>query len=97
MTVLYKPVRIESAEQAEALTGGTVATYGEGNMKLTAHRVASLAMKPDAWNVMDDLLSSSDMVGWTALVPVEAKEETSAPHPDMEYQRRLVTEWEDAS
>lgn len=104
MTILYKPILIESVEEAEALPGGTVATYGEGNMTLTAHRVTSLAMKPDAWNVMDDLLSSSDMVGWTALMPIEVEEETR-DHPGIvlptdppryPQQTRLVTPWEEA-
>ena len=78
MTTLYRPVLIETAEQAEALPRGTVAMYGGGNMTLTAHRVTSIAAKPDAWNSMDDLLSSSDMVGWAALVPIEAEEEYGA-------------------
>ena len=100
MTVLYKPVLIESVEQAEALPSGTVATYGGGSMTLTAHRVTSLAMKPDAWNVMDDLLSSSDMVGWTALVPIEAEEEwgeQAIAEGEFISVARLVTPWEEVA
>ena len=82
MTTLYRPVLIESAEQAEALPRGTVATYGKGSAKLTAHRVTVIAVKPDAWLVMDDFLSSSDMVGWTALVPIEAEEEWTVGQED---------------
>ena len=94
MTTLYRPVLIESTEQAEALPRGTVATHGEGNMTLTAHRVTSIAVKPDAWNGMDDLLSSNDMIGWTALVPIEAEEEYVAP--DAITYSRYVTAWEEA-
>ena len=100
MTTLYRPILIESAAQAEALPRGTVATYGEGNMTLTAHRVTSIAVKPDAWNGMDDLLSSNDMIGWTALVPIEAEEEVGAGGDGMDEDfyltRRLVTPWESA-
>ena len=91
MTTLYRPVLIESAEQAEALPRGTVATYGGGNVTLTAHRITSIAAKPDAWNGMDDLLSSSDMVGWSALVPIEAEEETQIdPQVFAELDARLA-------
>jgi hypothetical protein len=104
MTTLYRPVLIESAEQAEALPRGTVATCGGGNITLTAHRITSIAAKPDAWNGMDDLLSSSDMVGWRALVPIEAEEERQAIAeceigiPGTErivHEHRFVTPWEE--
>lgn len=81
MTVLYKPVLIESAEQAEALPGGTQRLQ----------------------NGLEDLA-----LGWTALVPIEAEEETTTPvqgfagvfhvsRPTGSFpapQRRLVTPWE---
>ena len=69
MNILYKPVFISSADQANALPFGTQRLQ-DGRQGLA--------------------------VGYTALVPIVAKEETRAPHPDMEYQRRLVTPWEDA-
>ena len=100
MTTLYKPVKIESAEQAEALPRGTVATYGEKSAKLTAHHVGHVGTRGDVWLCIGEFMPNADMVGWTALVPIEAEEETrhglvglivpDAPHDE----RRLVTPWE---
>lgn len=95
MTTLYRPVLIESAEQAEALPRGTVATYGEKSAKLTAHHVGNVVTPADAWLVMDELMPSAEMIGWTALVPIEAEEETDAGL-DLTPLRRLVTPWEEA-
>ena len=110
MNILYKPVLIESAEQAEALPRGTVATYGEKSAKLTAHHVGNVVTPADAWLVMDELMPSAEMIGWTALVPIEAEEETrigtlpwigtslarASNTTNITRQTRLVTSWEPA-
>ena len=91
MTTLYKPVLIESAEQAEALPVGTLARDGD----------LSVAVKAEDghWartDVADGLpmMGSSSMAGWTALVPIEAEEEHVAP--DAITYSRYVTAWEEA-
>src|SRR5690606_27756412 len=81
MTTLYKPVLIESAEQAEALPIGTVATrtsrfeHTTGNVR---HQ-DDVAIKLDTTEWHASLYTywcgSQTMVGWTALVPIEAEEE----------------------
>ena len=90
MTTLYKPVLIESAEQAEALPVGTVATVTGGAD--AAVRVAF----GNGWSVSGDELTdaSEHMIGWTALVPIEAEEEYVAP--DAITYSRYVTAWEEA-
>ena len=104
---LYLPVLIESAEQAEALPIGTVATD-------LGSTIISAAVRTDVglgWFVSGDEMTDmhEHMVGWTALVPIEAEEETTeqiqvylgvahigprsvTPAPS----RRLVTPWEEA-
>ena len=94
MTTLYKPVKIESAEQAEALPRGTVATYGEKSAKLTAHHVGHVGTRGDVWLCIGEFMPNADMVGWTALVPIEAVEEYVAP--DAITYSRYVTAWEEA-
>lgn len=101
MTTLYRPVLIESAEQAEALPEATVAVHPDHWPREKFQSV---------WQECDGLWDNSAMVGWTALVPIEAEEETThemrtsrgvenfapshgiLPVPS----RRLVTPWEDA-
>lgn len=81
MTTLYKPVLIESAEQAEALPIGTVAVNPQDRTE------ASVRVQ-NGWHVtgvgkMDgtpSLFKHRDMVGDLALVPIEAEE-----HEDEEY------------
>ena len=84
-TLLYRPVLIESAEQAEALPVGTLAISSEmddsGDTKhWAAVKVGSAWARTD---VADGLpvVTSSGMVDaglpWTALVPIEAEEETT--------------------
>lgn len=67
MTTLYRPVLIESAEQAEALPVGTMAfwTFGMGADLRT--RVSNGWMSRAG-----SLLPSTDVFGWTALLPIEA-------------------------
>ena len=98
MTTLYKPVLIESAEQAEALPIGTVAT----------HRYHwPLEKFQGVWQYCDGVFDHRDMVGWTALVPIEAEEETREhptrveERPESAYlqpvqQVRYKTRWETA-
>ena len=69
MTTLYRPVLIETAEQAEALPAGTVATHPEF-FPMEAFQADEGAM----WTGFDrDIVEPEDMVGWTALVPIEAE------------------------
>ena len=87
MTTLYKPVLIETAEQAEALPEGTVATseFGFAREKWCG-----------GWTGADDdaLYDHLHMLGWVALVPIEAEEEHVAP--DAITYSRYVTAWEEA-
>ena len=84
MTVLYRPVLIESAEQAEALPIGTVAR-SHGSDGEPTH--ACLRMANGWWctnETNDDgtpfLVPHAGMVRDTALVPIEAEEEAH-DHP----------------
>lgn len=72
MTTIYIPQRIDTAEQAEALPRGTVATSGhcESFGPFAAIRTGDvpdwyMTTAPDTW------ADNAEMVGWTALVPVE--------------------------
>ena len=85
MTILYKPVLIESAAQAEALPEGTVLVQG----------IYSLVVGND-WHTA----RHESTIGWTALVPIEAEEEhaeKAVAEGEFTGIVRLVTEWEDAS
>ena len=94
MTTVYVPRLIESAEQAEALPVGTVATSEDFAPEVF------VKVGPNEWlgthgpGTMTDLTA----VGWTALVPVEAEEETGAKGDGMDEDfyltRRYVTPWE---
>lgn len=70
MTTLYKPVKIESAEQAEALPVGTTVTHPDYWPREKGNLLGS-------WEGPGDAMQNAEMVGWTALVPIEAEEETS--------------------
>ena len=79
MTTLYKPVLIESAEQAEALPIGTVSIDfdSQGQPYQASIRVrggwyctGEVAADGSPW-----LASHDVMAGDTALVPIEAEEE----------------------
>lgn len=95
MTTLYKPVLIESAEQAEALPIGTMAVNPQDRTE------ASVRVQ-NGWHVtgvgkMDgtpSLFKHRDMVGDLALVPIKAEEEHVAP--DAITYSRYVTAWEEA-
>ena len=92
MTTLYKPVLIESAEQAEALPVGTTVTHPDywprekGNLR-------------GSWEGPGDAMRNAEMVGFTALVPIEAKEGTDTIQTGAEHfytRARYVTPWEEA-
>ena len=94
MTTLYRPVLIETTEQAEALPEGTVA-FAHTPLRGDCYTKYDF----DNWEGARRGLGSPDasMVGWTALVPIEAEEETM--WEDSAYfrtQTRLATPWEHA-
>lgn len=72
MTTLYRPVLIESAEQAEALPEGTV-TIG------TRYGVIEKGSRGSWWAGLAEL-PDRIAVGGTALVPIEAGEERAVSH-----------------
>ena len=98
MTTLYRPVLIESAEQAEALPVNTLAISADG--------VDPAIRKEDGWHGIfgDPPYSHAEMVSDYALVPIEAEEEYEpASWIDSYYpgypklmRTRLVTPWEEA-
>lgn len=108
MTVLYRPVLIETAEQAEALPEGTVA-YGhfwDGD-----HEPMAAVRLGDGWELSGlerpGRAPSTDVIGFQAFLPIEAEEERrpdttairpwgeTTPDPLPEH-TRLVTPWEEA-
>ena len=72
MTTLYRPVLIETAEQAEALPIGTVIHRNIGDRTETGSR----ANIPDGSTFDGGFArwTSEAAIGWTALVPIEAEE-----------------------
>ena len=103
MTTLYKPVLIESAEQAEALPIGTVTiTPNEvGQVDQAAVRVRggwhSTGVATEHGTPF--LYPHPAVVGDTALVPIEAEEEMDTDYylgGDGAPTRRYVTPWESA-
>lgn len=112
MTILYKPVLIESAEQAEALPDGVLAFAPfEPDPELmdpeaVGFRWSNFLVKyGDLWEAPEgggDWTMHELLVGWTALVPIEAKEETNTrwdegdPVNDFTKKSRYVTPWEKA-
>ena len=73
MTTLYRPVLIESAEQAEALPVGTWARSDVGG-GIPEETVVRTAAERQPWRNGPAAWSSSEIVGWTALMPFEAEE-----------------------
>ena len=96
MTTLYRPVLIESAEQAEALPVGTVAYLPGFNGWVTP----AAKVGPSDWRSGDDDPGTRDrtMVDWTALVPIEAEEELVEKRrlcqKDPDILHRYVTGWQ---
>lgn len=73
MTTLYRPVLIESVEQAEALPVGAVAV----DVRETATYVAVKHAPQAWWHARHRFLrGSSTILGFEALVPIAAEEET---------------------
>ena len=95
MPTLYRPVLIEAVEQAEHLPVGTVAMHriGPGAAVRVGYGLG--------WSMGGEEMSEhhSHMVGWTALVPIEAVEEMDTDYymgGDGSPMRRYVTPWEEA-
>ena len=96
MTTLYKPVLIESVEQAEALPEGTVAT---SEFDFAREKWCGGWTGADG----DALYDHLHMLGWVALVPIEAEEDFQKAGGASVYdggmgswpdRTRLVTSWE---
>ena len=91
MTILYKPVLIESAEQAEALPIGTVGHE-------PPHLYAYIKKARNYWRGTGDdaALTDYEMPPFTALVPIEAEEETHSiqtrGQTTPEWRTRLATQ-----
>ena len=102
MTTLYKPVLIESAEQAEALPEGTIMFLPAGPYVWTAREPGGEFL--DHYGRPWHFENTQDDEPFTALVPIEAEEEhggwgfctpgceriTHSHYP----RKRLVTPWE---
>lgn len=86
MPSLYRPVLIESAEQAEALPEGTIIRDPQIGWEYGRHEIVDgdLAL---------DILAGVRPI---ALVPIEAEEESRIPYLGHPRQFRLVTLWEEA-
>ena len=102
MTIVYVPRLIESAEQAEALPVGTVGHE-------PPHLYAYIKKARNYWRGTGDdaALTDYEMLPFTALVPIEAEEETREhptrveERPESAYlqpvqQVRYKTRWETA-
>ena len=93
MTVLYNPVLIESVEQAEALPVGTTVTHPDYWPREKGNLLGS-------WEGPGDAMQNAEMVGWTALVPIEAEKEwgeRAIAEGEFVSVARLVTPWEEVS
>ena len=98
MAIVYVPRLIESVEQAEALPEGTYAKNEATTRSGTWYAPPRVNIGRGMWSG-DDLYRSAEMVGWTALVPIEAEEEWRASWPaDDAHQRcrdeRTARLWE---
>ena len=90
MTILYKPVKIESAAQAEALPEGAFIIDA---LDLVARREKA-GRYAGRWITEEDGCLDDPVMPAQALVPIEAEEET-APAP-FSRRTRYVTPWEEA-
>lgn len=95
MTIIYKPVLIESIEQAEALPIGAVAI----DVRDTTTRVAVKHAPWGWWHARDQLQHGRPSVlGFEALMPIEAEEGTDAIEAGEGHfytRTRYVTPWEE--
>ena len=108
MATLYKPVPIESAEQAEALPEGAIMFLPAGPYVWTARDPGGEFL--DHYGRPWHFENTQDDEPFTALVPIEADEESqrtyalaastfpglSWPEQHDAWKRRLVTPWEEA-
>lgn len=113
MTVLYKPVLIESVEQAEALPIGTVSSTATLPIFMKVSEEWWVGVHgPDSDD--DEKFENCDAMGITALVSIEAEEEWAAEFDSGELymnldedsargadggaaMSRFVTPWEEVS
>ena len=100
MTTIYKPALIETAEQAEALPLGTVALYTAAlPQDMTALVLGGDGIDGPGWQDEHEIKEHEYVIGWTALVPIEAEEEMDTDYyagGDGSPTRRYVTRWERA-
>lgn len=110
MTTLYRPVLIESAEQAEALPVGTVAApmYEDGPDFVYALVRREGTYEPWCNSDGSHARGHGELDGFVALVPIEAEGETFTPSREggeatingprclTAPSRRYVTPWEEA-
>ena len=101
MTTLYKPVLIESAEQAEALPVGTIMFLPAGPYVWTARDPGGEFL--DHYGRPWHFENTQDDEPFTALVPIEAEEDFQKAGGASVYdggmgswpdRTRLVTPWE---
>lgn len=97
MSTLYRPVVIETAEQAEALPIGSVLIrHRDDETTRVATRIHRGPSPDHVWRTGDGFHRHSGVVGMQALVPIEAEEERDDEWADYggANRRRLVTPWE---
>ena len=75
MITLYRPVLIESAEQAEALPLFTIATIEDSPVTGYPEVARKIVNGWRNRDLVDGRIPHTDMIGWTALVPIKAEEE----------------------
>ena len=101
MTTLYRPVLIESAEQAEALPEGTIMFLPAGPYVWTAREPGGEFL--DHYGRPWHFENTQDDEPFTALVPIEAEEDFQKAGGASVYdggmgswpdRTRLVTPWE---
>ena len=93
MSALYRPVLIESVEQAEALPDGVV-LIREGHFAFQKSAGRFVSADPHDLPVG----AAWEVVGWTALVPIEAEEELVEKRrlcqKDPDILHRYATGWQ---
>ena len=99
MTTLYRPVLIETAAQAEALPEGSIVINDDGDRYSRRPRWGEWHSVADDRDLTEDLDSTFRPPTITALVPIEAEEETHSTQArgqtTPEWRTRLVTPWEE--
>ena len=97
MTIIYKPVKIESAAQAEALPEGTIMFLPAGPYVWTARDPGGEFL--DHYGRPWHFENTQDDEPFAALVPIEAEEGTDTIQTGAEHsytRTRYVTAWEEA-